>query len=399
VWEGALSTTLTPTQPALHRRLEERRAELEQTLLARVYGIADPAEIADPAYGEGLRAAVSAAVDYAFATLRDDEDRAPLVPSVLLTQVRLAARHRVPLDTVLRRYTAGHTVLIDLLMEEVERGEILSSAELRRLLSKASSAFDDLLAAVGDEYGREAKNRSSRSRERRRVECVDRLLAGEPVDASELEYEMGGWHCGVIAHGKGAETSLRAAATEAGCRTLLVHREEGAFWAWLGSRDRCDPARLLASLRPAGDGSLAIGAPGEGLSGWRLTHRQAAAALPIAKLRGDSIVRYADVAVLASALGDELLQSSLRRLYVDPLRLERDDGATSWATLRAYAASERNLSSAAAILGVNRRTVANRLKTIEEKIGVPLSQAMLDIEVLTKLKELPGLIPQTVTSD
>ena len=52
--------------------------------------------------------------------------------------------------------------------------------------------------------------------------------------------------------------------------------------------------------KPAGVSS-AIGEPGKGLDGWRLTHRQAQAAMRIALRRPQRLTRYADVALLAVA--------------------------------------------------------------------------------------------------
>src|SRR4029077_15954907 len=98
--------------------------------------------------------------------------------------------------------------------------------------------------------------------------------------------------------------------------------------------------------------ALAIGEPAEGLAGWRQSHRQGAAAFNVARRRWKPIVRYADVALLASAMQDELLVSSLRQLYLEPLEAERDGGRVARETLRAYFGTERNVSSAAAALGV-----------------------------------------------
>ena len=162
------------------------------------------------------------------------------------------------------------------------------------------------------------------------------------------------------------------------CRVLVVPPGEGAVWAWLGARRRLDPAELegLAAEDWPPRVSLAIGEPGQGLAGWRLTHQQALAALPVALRSGQTVVRYTDVALLASILQDDLLAASLRELYLDPLSDERDGGETLRRTLRAYISSERNLTSAAAALGVSRRTVANRLRSVETKIGRSLNAAM-----------------------
>src|SRR5690348_12947514 len=65
-------------------RLRDRLPELRSAVATRVYAIADPHEVSDPAYLEGLNAALAAAVDYRLAVLEVGERRAPAVPEVLL---------------------------------------------------------------------------------------------------------------------------------------------------------------------------------------------------------------------------------------------------------------------------------------------------------------------------
>src|SRR6185295_7386978 len=95
-----------------------RRPDLEQAALARIKAISDPADVADPDYVDGLRAALASALDYGLAAIEHGEDRAPPPPAPLLSQARLAARNGVGLDTVLRRYVAGYTLLGDCLVDE-----------------------------------------------------------------------------------------------------------------------------------------------------------------------------------------------------------------------------------------------------------------------------------------
>ena len=384
------------TKVALAARLRERRAEIEQAALARVRAIADPTEISDPSYVDGLRTAVTAALDFALATIESSEDRPPLVPPVLLFQARLAARHRVSLDTVLRRYTAGHALLTDFLIREAEEEGLRSPNELRRLLGAISATFDRLLATVSEEYAREAQSRSQFSRELRRAERVERLLAAEPIDASGLAYDFDGWQLGLVGSGKGVEAMLRALCAHLNCRTLVVSHPhgDGVVWAWLGGRRRIDAAQVAevpALADREQDVSIAIGEPGEGLSGWRLSHRQALAALPVAQRTGQAVVLYADVALLASALQDDLLAVSLRRLYLEPLCTARDESKALREALRAYFATGRNISSAAAAVGINRNTIANRLRVVEEHLPRPLASCAAELEVALRLDALGEL--------
>jgi DNA-binding PucR family transcriptional regulator len=108
---------------------------------------------------------------------------------------------------------------------------------------------------------------------------------------------------------------------------------------------------------------------------------------PIAERRGQAVVRYADVALLASILRDDLLATSLRQLYLEPLARVKDGGKVGRETLRAYFATERNISSTAAALGVDRRTVTNRIRAVEELFGRPLRDFATELETALLLDD------------
>jgi hypothetical protein len=260
---------------------------------------------------------------------------------------------------------------------------------LKRLLRTQATLFERLLAAVGEEHAREA-GAKPRSSEQRRAELVRRLLAGELVDASELSYDLETEHLGAVASGPGAEAALRDLAAALDRRLLLAPGGEDVVWAWLSGRPPLDPPTLDTALAKSWPDRphLALGEPAAGLAGWRLTHRQAKAALPIAQRSGRHPVRYADVALLASMLKDDLLTFSLRSAFLDPLTKDRDGGAMARETLRAYFSASRNGASAAAALGVNRQTVANRLRAIEARIGRSLDSCAVEIETMLRLEKL-----------
>jgi hypothetical protein len=385
---GNVSRSGEDARTVVAARLRERLPEVQDAVATRVYAISDPHEVADPAYVEGLKAALAAAVEYRLAVLELGERRAPAVPEVLLAQARLDARDGVPLDTVLRRYFAGNSHFGDFLVEEAERAEV-PSATLRGLLREQATLGDRLLAAVSAEHAREAKVRPSTSAERRR-ELVKSLLAGELVDSSELGYDLESHHLALMAKGDGVEELMRQLASALDRRLLIVQREEDAKWAcWLGGRRppvASDALRFLRETAPQG-AFVTLGEPGEGLAGWRFSHLQAKAALAIAERRREPILRYADVAVLASILRDDLVADSLRRLYLEPLAQSRDNGKVARETLRAYFEAERNVSSTAAALGVDRRTVRNRLRSIEGLLSRPLRGSMADLEIALRLDE------------
>lgn len=383
---SARGSSLDRARSVLSSRLRERLPELEAAIATRVYAISDPRDVADPTYLHDLNAALSAAIDHRLVVLEMGENRAPAVPPVLIAQARLEARDGVPLDTVLRRYFAGTALFGDFLVEEAERAEVPNSV-LRRLLAAQATLGDRLLAAVSAEHAREARSRPSGVAERRR-ESVKALLAGELADRSELEYDLDAHHLALMVEGEGARELVRELAGRLDRRLLAVCREEEPIWAcWLGGRH---PLEVEQAMRALGDLSpdgliVTLGEPGEGLSGWRFSHRQAKAALPIAERQGRAIVRYAEVALLASILRDDLIATSLRRLYLEPLERARDGGRVARETLRAYFASGQNTSSTAAALGVDRRTVRNRIRAIEELLGRTLQDSATDLEIALRL--------------
>jgi hypothetical protein len=346
----------------LGARLQARVSELEAGLAGLVEGVADARQLSNPSYTDyldSLRATRTAVLAYAVEVIRSGQRHAPEIPAPVLASARLAARSGVALDAVLRRYSAGNTLCADILLEEAERAEVPPS-DLRRLLHRQATLSDRLLEAVSEEYTREAQSRPTTTAEWRR-EYIKALLSGrQPSGEVELGYDLGGEHLALMAK---------------------------AWTCWLGGRSTLEPEEVLRALegRLSDSTVVTLGEPGAGITGWRLSYRQAKAALPIAERKGQSVLRYAEVAVLASLLRDDLGTTSLRRLYLEPLENTRDGGKVARETLRAYFATERNVSSTAAALGVDRRTVANRLRAVEELYGRPLHAFATDLETALQL--------------
>ena len=387
---GGGAASVESVRAGLAERLRARRSEIEEAIFARFRDVGfDPAAGEDAEYVAGARAAVAEAVDYGLMAIERGEEWFGSIPPAAVAQARRAARNGVSLERVLLRYNAGHTLLGDFIMQAAEHGDFASNGvALRHVLRTQGALLDHFTASTAHEYQREVE-RMAHSPELRRTEHVQRLLAGAPVDAGELDYEFDAEHVGVIAMGARAGEAVRGLAAELSRQLLSVSRSEATVWAWFGGRRRLaitDIERLMSATAPAGV-SLAVGEPGVGIDGWRLTHRQAQAAMLVALRRPQRLTRYADVALLAAVLRDQELARSLLEIHLSPLEEQRG-GAVARETLRAYFAAGCNAATAAAALGVNRHTVERRVHTIEERLGRLLHTCHAELEVALRLEEL-----------
>jgi hypothetical protein len=372
-------------------RLRLRRAEIEEAIVARIRNVAsDPAGVGDVQYEEGQRTAVAAVLDYALTSIEQGDDRAKLIPTEAVTQAHRAVRNGVGLGTVMRRYAAAHAELGDFVVQEADRGGLLThGAALRGVQRTQALLLDELIAAVNEEFAREVQ-RVGRSPECRRAERVRQLLAGEIVDAPELGYELDVWHVGLIGAGTGVGQTVRGLATGLDCRMLCVSFDERSVWGWLGeSRERVagDVERLKSIRWPPGV-SLAVGQPADGLAGWRLTHRQAQDALLVSLRQPRALTLYADVALLVPWMRDEARAQGLVEMYLSPLDGHRCSGAMLRATLRAYFAAGRNSSAAGRALNLSRRTMRNRMVLIEKSLGSLLGTNQAELELALRLDEV-----------
>ncbi|HEX6781031.1 MAG TPA: helix-turn-helix domain-containing protein [Solirubrobacterales bacterium] len=326
------------------------------------------------------------------------EERAGDVPLAVIVQARCAARHRIPLETVLRRYLAAEKLLTDFVLEEATG---IDAPVLRMAMATQGTAFERLIALATEEYGRETRARPA-SHEARLVERARRLLAGELVDPSILEYDLCAHHLGLVACSADARPLIRQLAGEVGSRSLVLSGGNEQLWAWLGSSRGpldADAIRSWLTAEGAPDLPIGMGEAKRGRDGWRLTHHQARAAFWVAEAKPAPVVEYTEAALLASIGRDVVLTASLQERYLLPLAAERDGGQVLRTTLRSYFRAGGNSSSAAAALGVSRQTVANRLQTVERCIGRPLTEcadalsAALTLQELGRLTDQPDSLP------
>jgi hypothetical protein len=383
---GNREAVLAETRASLRHRLEDRRPEIEAALATRLSAIAST-KTGGPEHAERRKSVHAAAFDYTLAVIAQGESKAPGVPLDLLIHARSAARSSIPLETVLRKCFAGYAVLSEFVLDEAQNVGSAHSSALRQLLQGQSALFDRLIEALSEEYRRERGRRQSRGEHF--ANRIKRLVEGEMLDTSDIDYDLDGHHIAGIGQGNGVTEAAYSLSRKANRRLLIVQHGEGV-WVWFGGKTRLTVAELVdvaTEALPSGT-SFAFGEAMYGLDGWRLSHRQAKATLPVAQRVDSPGTRYGDVALLASVLRDPLLLDSLREQFLRPLDSERDRGAAARDTLNAYFAVDRNISSAAAKLGVKRHTVTRRLRAVEQRLGRSLVGCATEMELALKLERL-----------
>ncbi|HKO37962.1 MAG TPA: helix-turn-helix domain-containing protein [Solirubrobacterales bacterium] len=349
----------------------------------------------DVEYQCGLREAASRGVDYGVALLEGEVGQGPQAPIALLAQARLAARQSIPLEVVIKRYLSAKTLLDQYVLREAADLGGPSPTLLQIALSTHQTAFDRLLSAVIDEYKQE-EHGCQRSSVNRQLEQVRSLLTGDLIEPSALDYDLDRDHLGVVVGSPNGRQIIRLLAAETDTRSLTVRATQAEAWGWLGSREPLDAEAVgrLAARASSPSAPIGLGEPAHGRGGWRLSHRQARAALLVARAAPSAFARYAEVSMVVAAAESPLMATSLQKHYLAPLREGRNEGAVLRATLRAYFAANRNSKSAASALEVSRQTVANRLGQVEARLGQPLSMCADAVDAALRMEELGFLTPR-----
>jgi hypothetical protein len=379
---------------ALVASLRRRSSEIGHAIYGRIErDIPDLTIGRNEAYRAAVRETIAAVVDYGLENIDRPHGQLGPIPPAVAAQARRAARNGVSFGTVLGRYVAGHRELGEFVISEARQcGLSEQGPALRDIRRTQEVMLEHLTSALGHEYDRERERVGVSAEEDRNERIVLGLLSGgpeDPTELTELEYELhASWHLGIVATGPGAFELIRNLKAHHRGRFLSITRE-ASVWAWLGSSTQAADAELERMAR-SGDIALtlAVGEPGKGVEGWRLTHEQAQDALRIALRRSDRFARYADGRLLAATLPNDTLVKSLRQRYLIPLSSQRDGGATLRRTLRSYIDVECNASSAAQALKVGRRSVKSRVLIAEGLIGCRLSECLAELDVALRLEEL-----------
>jgi hypothetical protein len=365
----------------LLERLSARGEEIEEGIVAAAIGIGLLAE--HDAQGlTRLRAAARELVVMIGEVIDEGPEWTPRLPTGVAAEVGGLARLGVGLESVMRGYYATSALCLEFAGGETEE---LPEGTLQYLIEIQARHGDALLAIVATGFNDEVARLERTPSARRRDEQARRLLAGELVETPDLDYDLAGWHRALIVLGLDGVSATRRLAERLGARLLLIPQGPETTWAWLGA-DHPVPFEELRGSAPVDRVRLACGEAREGLAGWRLSHREAAASVEILRRGPAPLVRCSDVVLEAALLGEEPLRRALVDTYLGPLGDGRE-GPVLRATLRAYFACNLNAASTAASLGVDRHTVQRRLRRVEQLLGRGLETCRAEVEVALRVED------------
>lgn len=336
----------------------------------------------------GVRKVVGPTLEYVCRAIEGNGDRQP--PPEVIANARKLAEKGFPASTLLRRYDASKSVFKEHLRQAFSSLKTRSQDGFVDADRAIDCAFERLLEVVEEEHAQEEHWLKS-PRNARELRVIEQLLSGKllcPPD--DLGYDFSATHIGVVGSGPGVEDEIKRLAEMLGGQLLIVQASPDRFWAWIGLKLASSAARVDDVLNAKWDPAVCIarGEPATKLEGWRHTHEEAEAAFPVALHRPGSVVRYAEVSVLASIASDPVLQRSVRTQFLDPLTRERDGGRRLLKTLRTYFAHDRNGLSTSKALGVSRQTITNNLRQVEECLGHSIAAFGIGLEAAVLFAEL-----------
>lgn len=370
--------------------MRSRADEIEQAILERLGAHKQDFLTIEQGSSEAPSNIVRSALEYGIATVERGAAGSPPLPPLLIGHAHNAVWLSIDIETLTNRYLAGYFLFQDFLLRESEPLQSIGQLEgLREIMRSTDALFQRMLRTISEEYRREATVKR-RSPDAKRLDKIKGLLAGRLAEHSDLSYDFCAHHLGLVGGGRDAIQAMQWLAGSLRGGLLYVHATPLITWAWIGMHEpveQDDFASILAGS-PKLDAHVAFAGPAQGLSGWRLVHKQAAAAMPVARKSSHRFIQYREVALLASATNDEVLRGFLKRRYLSPLSSSRKNSAALKQTLRAYFSVEGNVSSAAALLGVKRHTVTNRLKKVEQALDCPLTSCMAELELALRIDNL-----------
>ncbi|MEV2225076.1 helix-turn-helix domain-containing protein [Nocardia vinacea] len=357
---------------------------------------------------ELLGASVEGNVDTILHALQHDIPVARInAPTAAIEYARRLAQHGVPVNALVRAYRVGQRRMTELIFAELRASDIADADGVTVAEAITTPVFEyidwitlQVVAVYETEREQWLENRNSA-----RVLRVRELLAGEkPVDTDaateSIRYPLLWHHLALIiwypdTGASGDElTRLQrfvrelAEAVGTAAAPLFGAADRMSAWAWLPYRSEQSDA--VAKVRDFASKwsdapQLAIGIMGQGVSGFRRSHRDALRARSVALARGGvepRIIAASDPGLSAAALlGGGAEVGEWVGEVLGELAADNENDARLRETLRVFLRTGSSYKAAAAELDLHFNSVKYRVGRAVSRRGRPITDDRLDVEL------------------
>ena len=322
------------------------------------------------------------------------------------------------LPGLMRIYRVSHAIAWDWVLPRLRESSADQDqlAEAVELMSDWMLSYVDALVVLAEETYGDERERWLRGSSAIRLETINAILAGEPVDSAaasrRLGYELDRTHVALVAwradggEGLGSfedlEAAIRGVASPLGRgEPLILPTGVLIAAAWVGVERELDMSALAGPDIRAGTGILlAAGYPAEGVEGFRRSHEEALAARRVAILGerpAGTLVQYADVALAANATRGGMADSwRFVRRQLGPLAAADETSLRLLSTLRVYLSQGGSHGRAAAQLGIHENTVRYRVRQCEDRLEKVIGPDDFDLQAaLVLVDAIPALAAES----
>ncbi|RHW23332.1 hypothetical protein D0Z08_30405 [Nocardioides immobilis] len=366
--------------------------------------LAENPEIAsDPALSRTVGAAVRAHWLAFLTSLSEPEQEHHLVRPAAELAGELA-RRRYPSTLLFRIYRVAQQAVWEYattVTESVQEYDV-DPAEVLVFFWNRASAWLDASVESSVEIFQAEQDKVRQGAVAQRLDAVREILAGKGSDPRELSARLGGhplsgFNTALLFHTDDIDNipDLATAASELarpfGVRPLVANPGGRDLWCWLATRSAPD----LSGLRDSADWlvehgvTVAVGAPAEGVAGFRLSHHEAQEAqrVAFAMARPSAVTLFADVELLAVMTASAEAATRFVHRTLGPLADPSETPTRLRQTLRALLASG-SVEDAANHLSVHKNTVRYRVNQAEELLGRKAYDAPTEIELALRYYEM-----------
>ena len=326
-------------------------------------------------------------------------------PAAAMAYARRLAQRGVPVGELLRAYRVGQGCFMQWCYRElaVQASDLPTAfAAAMRLTETTFGYIDRVSEQVLTAYVRE-RDEWVRNTVAVRTAQVWSLLAGGPIEVSRVEpalgYRLRQHHLGIVAW---VEEAARTEGTlvelerlagrladhlSKGARALFVSRDESSALIWmpLGSEQVPRPDAFgVPALTPDLFVRLAIGEPGEGPEGFRITIREALRAHAVALIAGPAaprVIRFAEVAPVALLAEDIGTARTWVGRALGPLAAADDQTARLRETLHVFLSTGGSYQETAERLSLHKNTVFYRVRKAQEVRGRKIADDRFVVEL------------------